>query len=92
MIKQLYFNSILHKSFVCTHFKCQTVLFNSQIEPNQVLPLRAKVIQGVMAMKGYSAFPKALVLPETDHEMWRVSYSSAEKQTVYSTIPADWAY
>ena len=52
-----------------------------------------------MAMKGYSAFPKALTLLESlsdilvsDQEyLLRVSYPSAEKQSVYSTAPADWA-
>ena len=35
----------------------------------QVLPLRARVDQGVMAMKGYSAFIKALALPEPHHHI-----------------------
>ena len=40
------------------------VLFNPKIGPYQVLPLRARVNLGAMAMKGYSAFPKASALLE----------------------------
>ncbi len=49
-------------------------------------PLQATVDLGVMAMKGFSVFPKAPALLESHHQ----SYSSAEKQLVYSTAPADW--
>ena len=45
------------------------VLFNPYIGPYQVLPLRARVDLGVMAMKGYSAFPKAPVLLEPHHQI-----------------------
>ena len=55
-------NLIKHQSFVCTQFKCQTVLFDPQIGPYQVLPLQVKVDPGVMAMKVCSIFPKALIL------------------------------
>ena len=34
-------------------------LFNPLIGPYHVLPLRVRVDLGAMAMKGYSAFPKA---------------------------------
>ena len=53
-----------------------------------------------MAMKGYFAFPQALVLLEPHHQIvlchiqdtcWRGAYPSAEVQSVYSTAPADWA-
>ena len=37
------------------------VLFNPYTGPYQVLPLQAWVDLGAMAMKGYSAFPKASV-------------------------------
>ena len=50
--------------FVCTQFKCKTVLFDSLIGPYQVLPLPVRVHQGAMEMKGYSAFPTAPVLLE----------------------------
>ena len=66
-----------------------------------MLPLRARVDLGAMAMKGYSAFPKTPALLEPHHQMVLVSYPghslggdsypSAEKQSVYSTAPADWA-
>ena len=60
-------NSILHKSFACTQFKCPTVLLDLQIGPSQVLPLRDRVDQGAMAMKGYPAFPKNPALLEPYH-------------------------
>ena len=64
-------------------------------------PLRAGVGPEAMAMKGlYSAFPKAPALLETylhivnshiQYTRWGMSYSSAEKQSVYSTAPTEWA-
>ena len=51
-------------------------------------------------MKGYSTFPEAPALLEPHHQIVLVSYPghslggsypSAEKQSVYSTAPADWA-
>ena len=85
----------------------QTIQFStstqfSSIQPiDQVLPLWARVDLGVMAMKGYSAFPKTLALLEPHHQIisyyiqdtrWRGGglTPSAEKQLVYSTAPADW--
>ena len=47
----------------------ELVLFNPQIGPDQVQPFRARVNMGVMAMKGYSAFPKAPVLLEPHHQI-----------------------
>ena len=53
-----------------------------------------------MAMKGYSAFLKAPASLEPHHQIvlchivgWMGFglYLSAEKQSVYSTAPADWA-
>ena len=77
------------------------VLFNPYIGPYQVLPLRGRVDLGAMAMKGYSAFPKDPALLELHHWIvlchiqdtrWGMeSYPSAEKQSVYSTAPPDWA-
>ena len=52
----------------------QTVLFDSQIGPYQMLPLRAKVDLWAMTMKGYSAFPKAPALLEHHHQILLVSY------------------
>ena len=40
------------------------VLFDPSIGPYQMLPLQTRVDLGVMTIKGYSAFPKAPVLPE----------------------------
>ena len=45
------------------------VLFNPLIGPYQVLPLWAKVDLGAMAMKGYSAFPKAPASLEPRHQI-----------------------
>ena len=54
-------NSVYHKYAV------------SSIQPidkrYQVLPLRARVDLGAMAMKGYSAFPKAPALLEPHHQI-----------------------
>ena len=40
---------------------CSLVLFNPWIGPYQVLPFRARVDPGAMAIKGCSTFPKAPV-------------------------------
>ena len=56
----------------------------------------------MMAMKGYSAFPKALALLELHHQIvlchiqdihWqgRDLTTLTEMQSVYSATPADWA-
>ena len=45
------------------------VLFNPYIGPYQVLPCRARVDLGTMAIEGYSAFPKALALLEPHHQI-----------------------
>ena len=44
------------------------VLFDPYIGSNRVLPLRAKVNQGAMKIKGYSAFPKSSALLETHYK------------------------
>ena len=63
MLKQFYF-----KQFSIA--QVSRVLSMSQTELNyQVLPLRARVDQGAMAMKGYSAFPNAPALLEPHHEI-----------------------
>ena len=65
-----------------------------------MLPLRARVDFGVMAIKEYSTFPKAPALVEPHNEIVQChiqvthgggSYPSIEVQSVYSTAPADWA-
>ena len=51
-------------------------------------------------MKGYSTYPKGPAFLEPHHQIvecyiqdthWRGSYPSAEKQSVYSTAPVNWA-
>ena len=63
--------SILSYSVYSIHFSISMllVLFNPLIGPYQVLPLRARVDLGAMAMKGYSAFPKAPALLESHHQI-----------------------
>ena len=55
--------------FVYTELKVKTVLFQAiQFSiSTQELPLQARVGLGAMAMKGYSAFPKAPALLEPHH-------------------------
>ena len=78
----------------------QLVLFNPQIGSYQVLPFRAWMDLGAMAMKGCSEFPKAPASLEPHYQIVEChmsdtrrggSYLSTEKQSVYSTVPADWA-
>ena len=45
------------------------VLFNPEIGPCQVIPQRARVDLEAMAIKGYSAFPKAPELLELHHQI-----------------------
>ncbi len=75
------------------------VLFNPQIGPYQVLPFRARVDLGAMAMKGCFAFPKVPTSLEPHQRIiqchiqdtyWGGSYPAAEVQSVYSTAPTDW--
>ena len=65
-----------------------------------MLALQARVDLGAMAMKRYSTSHKAPVLLEPHHQIvlclyighaLEESYSFAEKQSVYSTAPADCA-
>ena len=77
----------------------QFVLFDPWIGPFQVLPLRARVDLGAMAMKGYTAFPKAPALLKPHHQFvsyqvmhtrWAgESYPSKEMQLVYFTSPVN---
>ena len=63
--------SISSYSVYSIHFSISMllVLFNPYIGPYQVLPLQARVDLGAMAMKGYSAFPKAPALLEPHHQI-----------------------
>ena len=74
------------------------VLFDSYIEPYQVLPLLVRVDQVVMAMKGYSMSPLNssaedsldCLMSYPGYSTWRGSSSSSAKmQSVYSTAPVD---
>ena len=61
------YGTLTIQSGICTQFECKTVLFDPKIGPYQVLPLRARMNVGVMAMKEYSTFSKALALLEPHH-------------------------
>ena len=61
--------SILSYSVYSIHFSISMLLVPFIIGPYQVLPLRARVNLGTMAMKGYSAFPKAPALLEPHHQI-----------------------
>ena len=85
--------------FVCTQFKCQIGLFGPWLGHFQVLPFRARVDQGAMAMKRHSAFPNAPALLELHHQVvlchiqhtcWGCSYPSTEMLLMYSSATADW--
>ena len=52
-----------------TPFKCETFLLDPEIGPYQVLPLRARVDVGAIAMKGYSAFLKVPALLKTHDQI-----------------------
>ena len=47
----------------------QLVLFEPLIGPYHVLPFRARVDLGAIAIKGSSAFPKAPVSQEPHHQI-----------------------
>ena len=100
MISYISNNSIYHNLFVYTQFKCQTVLFNSQIRPDQVLPHRVRVELGVMAIKGYSTLPQSSSITAASLsdclmsylEHWLAgggSYPAAGMQSAYSTAPVE---
>ena len=48
----IFSKSIKHKAFVCTPFKCQTVLFDLYIGPYKVLSLQVRLEMGVMSVTG----------------------------------------
>ena len=66
---------------------------------DQVLPLRVRVDLGILTMKEYSTFPKDLGLEP--HQQIVLSHFRtlvggdvflfAERQSAYSTTPAEWA-
>ena len=64
MSKQFYF-----KKFSLAKIHCY-VLFDPYLRgPYLVLPLWDRVYLGAMAVKGYSAFPKAPALLESHHQI-----------------------
>ena len=51
--------SIKLQSFACTQLNGQTVLFDPEMRPSQVLRLQVRIDQGVITMKVYSTLPKS---------------------------------
>ena len=72
--------------------------FCCSIWPYLVLPLRARLELGTMAMKRYSTFPKAPALLKLHHQIvlcptrnsLEESYPSAKIQSMYSAAPLVW--
>ena len=61
-VQQFYFKQFILAYFICFLSLNIIVLFDRQIGPSQLLPLRARVNTGVIALKGYLALPKASLL------------------------------
>ena len=53
-------------NFIVKHFY---MMHDTYISPFKVLPLRARVDLGAMAMKEYSSFPKAPAIQEPHHRI-----------------------
>ena len=73
MSKTFLFQAIQFSQTIHFSISMPLVLFNPYIEPYQVLPHWSRVDLGAMAMKGFSAFPKAPVILEP-HYHCLVSY------------------
>ena len=69
--KTFLFQAILFSQTVLIQLSVsmQLVLFKPQIGPYQVLPFRARVDLGAMAIKGNSTFPKAAALLKPHHQI-----------------------
>ena len=65
-------NSVQQKSFVCTQFKCQAVLFDPQIGYYQMQPFRVRVDLGAEAMQQYFTFIKAPILLQSHIRLFSV--------------------
>ena len=69
IVKTFLFQAIQFNQTIQFSINIPLVLFNPWIGPYQVLPCRASVDLEAMAIKGYSAFPKAPVLPGPYHQI-----------------------
>ena len=67
--KTFLFQAIQFSQTIQFSIRMPLVLFNLSIGPYQVLPFRARVNLGAMAMKGCSAFPKAAASLEPHHQI-----------------------
>ena len=102
IVKKLLFKAIQFSQTVLIqtiqfNISMQLVLFDPYTGPYQVLLFWVDL--GAMAIKGWSAFLKVphhgnltirLFIVISGHSLGE-SYFSVEKQSVYSTAPADWA-
>ena len=68
MMKQFYSKQFNARHLFAHSLYAQRVQFDPQIRPYQVLPLRLRVGQGVMAKTSYYIFPKVLGL-EPRHQI-----------------------
>ena len=91
-------NSIYYKPFVCIQFKYQTVLWDPDIKPYQVLPLRARVDLGPIENEWILCISQSssLTTASSDclvsgHWLGVGVYPSVEMQSVYFTAQAYWA-
>ena len=92
-------NSFKQKSFICTWFKCQTVLFDPLISDVTTSDQRGpgnNGNEGVLHIPQNSSItvtsPSDCLVSYPGHLLGVVrSYISAEMKLVYSTAPADWA-
>ena len=78
-------NPFLYIKTIPFSISTRFVLFDSEIRPYRVLPLRVDL--GAMAIKGYSAFPKAsdCLVSYPGHSLLG-SYPFSEKQSVCSNL------
>ena len=80
-------------SFVCTQFKCQTVLFDlsGATTPGQSGPVNDDN-EEVFRIPQRSSINGASPSDCQYQGTYRGSYPSVEMQSVNSTAPADWVY
>ena len=69
MVKQFFIKRFNLGYHLFSLFKRLAVLFDPYRGTYKELPLRSRAGMGAMAMKRYSAFPKALALREPHHQM-----------------------
>ena len=84
MLKQFYSNQAI---LALVH---DLVLFDLLIRPNQGLQFRAGVVQGWMAMKRFSAFPKAPALLESHCQIVLCHYQDIHTRSLTPFQGCSW--